>query len=189
LSPFFLDLPPEKVYNNDSFQTVLPKRMWKMMKGGRLFVPVLMVSLFGFSGYATAGATATQVVKISVAPFAVISLGGDGGKNWTRLVVDGTGITTGSQELKWSTNLKGTRITIQSSLAADEQDYILRARAINLNSRGKSKGWVNVNKEPSDIISDIAQEIGSCSLEYEALPRTGGKSGRDEHVLIYTITE
>ena len=160
-----------------------------MMKGGRLFVPVLMVSLFGFSDYATARATATQVVTIREMPFAVISLGGDGWKNWTWLTVDGTGITTGSQELKWSTNLKSTRITIQSNLAADEQDYILRARAINLNSRGKSKGWVNVNNEPSDIISDIAQEIGSCSLEYEALPRIGAKSGRDEHILIYTITE
>ena len=160
-----------------------------MMKSGRLFVPVLVVSLFGFSGYATAGTTAKQVVTIRTTPFAVISLGGDGGKNWTRLVVDDTGITTGSQELKWSTNLKGTRITVQSNLAADEQDYILRARAINLNSRGTSKGWVNVNKEPSDIISDIAQEIGSCSLEYEALPKIGGKAGRDEHILIYTITE
>jgi hypothetical protein len=160
-----------------------------MMKSGRLFVPVLMVFLFGFSDYAIAGATATQVVTIRVAPFAVISLGGDGGKNRTRLVVDGTGITTGSQELKWSTNLKGTRITVQSNLAADEQDYILRARAINLNSRGTSKGWVNVNKEPSDIINDIALEIGSCSLEYEALPRIGGKAGRDEYILIYTITE
>ncbi len=48
-----------------------------MMKSGRLFVPVLMVFLFGFSDYAIAGATATQVVTIRVSPFAVISLGGD----------------------------------------------------------------------------------------------------------------
>ncbi len=160
-----------------------------MMKSGGLFVSFLMVFLLGFSGYAAAGATATQVVTIRTTSFAVISLGGKDGKNWTRVVVDETGITAGNQELKWSTNLKDTRITVQSDLAADQQNYILRARAINLKSSGKSKGWVNVSKEPSDIISDMAQEIGSCSLEYEALPRKGIKSGRDEHTLIYTITE
>jgi len=160
-----------------------------MMKRWKPFVPVLMVFLFGFSDYAIAGATATQVLTIRVAPFAVISLGGDGGKNWTRLVVDGTGITTGSQELKWSTNLKGIRVTVQSNLATDEQDYILKVRAVKLNSGGTSRDWVNINKEPSDIINDIALEIGSCSLEYEALPRIGGRAGRDEHILTYTITE
>jgi hypothetical protein len=161
-----------------------------MMKGWRLFVPVLMVFLFGFPNYTlAAGATTTQVITIKVEPFAVISLGGTGGKYWTWLVVDETGITTGSQELKWSTNLEGIRVTVQSNLAADEQDYILRVRAVNLNSRGTSKGWVNINKEPSDIINDIAREIGSCSLEYEALPRISGKAGRDKHILTYTITE
>jgi hypothetical protein len=161
-----------------------------MMKRWPLFVPVLMAFLFGFPNYTLfAGATATQVVTIRMEPFAVILLGDAGGGNWTRLAVDRTGITTGSQELKWSTNLKGIRVTVQSNLAADEQDYILKVRAVKLNSRGTSKGWVNVNKEPSDIINDIEQEIGSCSLEYEALPGISGKAGRDEHILTYTITE
>ncbi len=160
-----------------------------MMKRWVLLAPVLIVFLFGFPNYAIAGATATQVVTIRVVPFAVISLGGAGGKNWTWLVVDETGITTESQELKWSTNLEGIRVTVQSNLTVDEQDYILSVRAVNLNSKGTSKGWVNINKEPSDIINNIALEIGNCSLEYEALPRISGKTGRDEHILTYTITE
>jgi len=160
-----------------------------MMKRRRLFVLVLMVFLFVFPNYVIASTTATQVITIRVAPFAVISLGGAGGKNWTWLVVDETGITTEGQELKWSTNLEGIRVTVQSNLAADEHDYILRVRAVNLNSRGTSKGWVNINKEPLDIINDIAREIGSCSLEYKAFPRISGQAGRDEHILTYTIAE
>jgi hypothetical protein len=161
-----------------------------MMKRWRLFVLVLTVFLFGLPDYAfSASATTAQVVTITVEPFAVISLGDTGGKNWTWLVVDRTGITTGSQELKWSTNLEGIRVTVQSNLAADEQDFVLRVRAVNLNSKGTSKGWVNINKGPSDLITDIAREIGGCSLEYEASPKISGKAGRDEHILTYTITE
>lgn len=161
-----------------------------MMKRWRLFVAVLMVSLFGSPDYVfSAGATATQVVTVTVEPFAVISLGDTGGKNWTWLVVDKTGITTGSQDLKWSTNLEGIRVTVQSNLPADQQDYVLKVRAASLNSNGTSKGWVNINKGPSELITDIARETGGCFLEYKASPKISKKARHDEHIITYTITE
>jgi hypothetical protein len=187
---FSLDLQTEKVYNNRAFKRFYKRWVCKMMKGWRLSVLLVMAFLLGFPDYAlSAGATTTQVVTIRVEPFAVISLGDTRGQNWTWLVVDRTGITTGSQELKWSTNLEGIRVTVQSNLPTDQQDYILRVRAVSSNSKGTSKGWVNIDKEPSDIITDIVREIGSCSLEYEASPKISGKAGCDEHILTYTITE
>ena len=161
-----------------------------MMKRWRLFVLVLMGFLFGLPHYALAAtAAAIQVVTVRVEPFAVISLIGTGGENSTWLAVDSTGITTGSQELKWTTNLEGMRVAVQSNLATGEQDYILRVRAINLNSKGTSKGWVVINEEPSNLITAITREIGGCSLEYEAWPKISEKAGPEEHIITYTITE
>jgi len=124
-----------------------------------------------------------------VEPVAVIALVGTGGGNWTWLVVDSAGITTGSQELTWTTNLEGMRVTVQSNLATDEQDYILRVRAVDLNSKGTSKGWVIITDGPSNLITGIAREFGGCGLEYEASPKISGKPGRDEHIITYTITK
>lgn len=164
------------------------------MKSWRLYVLPLCVFLFGLPNYVlAASAAATHVVTIRVEPFAIISLVGTGGQNWTWLVVDSTGgppgITTASQELKWTTNLEGMRVTVQSNLTADEQDYILKVRAVNLNSKGKLRGWVIINEESSNLITGITREIGGCCLEYEASPKIGEKRGRDKHIITYTITE
>jgi len=160
------------------------------MKSWRLYVLVPMIFLFGLPIYTlAASATATQVVTIKVEPFAVISLVDTGGKNSTWLAVDGAVITTGSQELKWTTNLEGMKVTVQSNLTTDQQDYTLRVRAVSLNSKGTSKGWVVVNEEPSNLITGITREIGGCRLEYDASPKIGEKEGRQEHIIIYTITE
>jgi hypothetical protein len=179
------------------------------MRTQRLFILALMV--LGLPSYALATiSTATQVITITTEPFAVIALEGTGGKNSTSLLVDSTGITTAhtcrpfkqafgiaggnasageNQNLKWSTNLKGMRVTVQSNLAADKQHYLLKVRAKNLNSMGSSKGWVVINQEPSSLITDIAGEIGGCSLEYEASSKISEETGCDEHTITYTITE
>ncbi len=160
------------------------------MRSWRLYVLPLCVFLFGLPIYVlAASATATQIITIRVEPFAVISLVDTGGKNSAWLVVDSTGITTVSQELEWTTNLEGMRVAVQSNLVADEQDYILRVRAVNLKSKGTSKGWVIINEEPSDIIAGVTREVGGCSLQYEALPKIIENPGRDEHIITYTITE
>lgn len=164
--------------------------MCGMMKRCGLYVLPLCVLLLGLSNYVSAAsATVTHVITIRVEPVAVIALVGTGGENWIRLVVDSAGITTVSQKLKWTTNLEGMRVTIQSNLATDEQDYILRVRAVDLNSEGTSKGWVIINDEPSSLITGITREIGNCGLEYGASPEVSGKPGRDEHIITYTITE
>jgi len=161
-----------------------------MMKRWLLYIAPLGVFLFCLPKYALASsATVTQVVTIRVEPFAVISLVGTGGESWTWLVVDSEGITTGSQELTWTTNLEGIRITVQSNLATDKQDYILRVRAVELNSTGTSKGWVIINDEPSNLITGIIREIGGCCLEYKASPKTNVKASHDEHIITYTIAE
>lgn len=161
-----------------------------MMKRCNLYVLPLCVLLLGLPALAlAASATAIQVVTIRVEPFAVLSLVGTGRENRTWLVVDSTGITTTSQELKWTTNLEGMKVTVQSNLAADEQDYILKVRAVNLNSKCTSKGWVTINEEPSNLITGITREIGGCSLQYEASLKIIENPGRDEHIITYTITE
>ena len=160
------------------------------MKRSVLYVLPLCVLLLGLTNYAlAASATATQVITIRVEPVAVIALVGTGGENWTWLVVDSAGVTTGSQELTWTTNLEGMRVAVQSNLTADEQDYILRVRAVALNSKGTSKGWVIITDKPSNLITGITRKIGSCSLEYEASPKISGNPGRNEHIITYTITE
>lgn len=160
------------------------------MKRRALYAWVLILFLSGLPSYAPAiGTTATHVVKIKSNPLAVMSLAGTGGRNWTRLVVDKTGITTENQELKWTTNLEDMKVTVQSNLARDKQDYILRVRAVNLNSNGISKGWVVVGERPSNLITGIALETGGCSLGYQAAPKISEKPGHDEHIITYTITE
>ena len=81
------------------------------------------------------------------------------------------------------------RVTVQSNLPTDQQDYILRARAVSLDSKGTSKGWVMIKNIPSDLITGIGREIGGCFLQYEASPKISGKPGHDEHIITYTITE
>ena len=140
------------------------------MKRCGLYVLPLCVLLLGLPNYVSAAsATATQVITIKVEPIAVIALVGTGGQNCTRLVVNSAGITTTNQELKWTTNLEGMRVTVQSNLATNEQDYLLKVRAVDLNSEGTSKGWVIVTDEPSNLITGITRECGSCGLEYEVV--------------------
>jgi len=160
------------------------------MKRRVLYAWVLILLLCCLASYAPAiGTTATHVVSIKSNPLAVLALAGTGGRNRTGLVVDETGITAENQELKWTTNLEDMKVTVQSNLATDEQDYILRVRAVNLNSNGISKGWVIVRERPSNLITGIALETGGCSLEYQASAKIIEKRGRDEHTITYTITE
>ena len=161
-----------------------------MMRRWLLYFVPLCVFLFGLTNYTlAAGTTATHIITIRVEPVAVVALVGTGGQNCARLVVDSTGITTTSLELKWTTNLEGMRVTVQSNLATDEQDYILRVQTVDINSKGTSKGWGIINDEPSNLIAGITREFGSCGLEYEALPKISEKLGRDEHIITYTIAE
>jgi len=160
------------------------------MKRCSLYVLLLCVLLLGLPNYAqAASATATQVVTLRVEPFAVISLVGTGGKNSTRLIIDRAGITTVSQELKWTTNLEGMRVTVQSNRPTGEQHYVLKVRAVNLNTKGTSKGWVIINEKPSSLITGITREVGGCCQEYEASPKNSKKAEREEHIITYTITE
>jgi hypothetical protein len=160
------------------------------MKSRWLYILVAMIFLLCLPIYATAtSATATQKVTLKVEPFAVISLVGTGEKNSTWLVVDGAAITTPSKELEWTTNLEGMKVTVQSNLATDQQDYTLRVRAVSLNSKGTSNDWVVVNEEPSILITGITREIGGCFLEYDALSKVSEKPRRQEHIITYTITE
>ncbi len=155
-----------------------------------IYASVLMVFLFGFPNDALASnVTATHIVAVRAKPFAVISLRVSRGESTTELVVDSTGIATESYELKWSTNLEGMRVTVQSNLATNEQDYILRVQAVDLDSKGTSKGWVMIKNIPSNLITGIGHEIGGCSIEYKASPKIRGKAVRDEHIITYTITE
>ena len=154
-----------------------------------IYVSVLMFFLFGFPNDVLAfNVTAPHIVTVRAKPFAVISLRGSRGENTTGLVVDSAGIATESYELKWSTNLEGMRVTVQSNLATNEQDYILRVQAVDLDSKGTSKGWVMIKNIPSNLITGIGSEIGGCSIEYKASPKIRGKAVRDEHIITYTLS-
>jgi len=160
------------------------------MNKASLCVLALIVFLFALSDYAlAASATAVHVVTVRVEPFAVISLVGGSRANSASLVVDGKGVSTASRQLRWSTNLEGMRVTVQSNLPTNEQDYILRVRTVHLNSKGRSRGWVIIDERASTLITGVGREVGGCSLEYEASPKIAGKTGCDEHIITYTITE
>jgi hypothetical protein len=133
--------------------------------------------------------TANHIVEIKCQPIAVISLTGTSGRNCAWLTVDDTGITTESQELNWTTNLERARITVQTNLKTDEQDYIIQVQASRLNSKGSSEGWVTISQESSNFITGICREIGGCFLQYRAFPKFSEKSGHDEHIITYTIIE
>lgn len=165
----------------------LPNRRKKEIQMKRwICVLVATVLFWGLSTTALTTSSATQTITIGVEAMAVLSLVGTDGESWTWLVVDDTGIITGSSELRWTTNLN-VKVTVQSILITDEQSYVLKVRCVELNSGGTSEGWAIINEEPSDFISGIALEIGGCFLEYEALLKDGKIAGRDEHIITYTI--
>ena len=161
-----------------------------MLKRCGLCVLIISILIFGLAEYTMAGsATAAHVVTTKVEPVAILSLTETIGVNWTRLIVDVTGINTKKQNLEWTTNLEGMRVTVHSNLATDEMNYILRVRAVSLDSKGRSTGWVVVDNKPSALITGIAREVGGCSVEYEASPKTDRETDRDDHIITFTITE
>ncbi len=146
-----------------------------------MFLLVLPVGVF-------AGDTATQTVRYKIEPIAVIALAGTGENNQTLLIVNDSGVATGSRELKWTTNLEQVKVTVHSNLTFDEQNYLLKVRAVGTNTEGVLNGWVTVTEEPSELIKGISREIGGCSLEYQASPKTSAPE-EDEHIIVFTITE
>ena len=160
------------------------------MKRRYLFISVLVFLVFVPSSLIlTAGSSAVHTVEVISRPVTVISFAGADGRNWTRLVVDDAGVIADNQQLVWTTNCENVKVTVQSNLGGDKQNYILKVRAIKLDSKGISRGWVVISDESSNLITDIAREIGGCSLEYQASPKASGNTEPDEHIITYTITE
>ena len=160
------------------------------MKKRLLFISVLICLIFVPRNPALiAGTSASHTVEVRNKSVTVISFVEADERNWTKLVVDDANVITENQQLVWTTNCDGIRVTVQSNLGVDEQNYILKVRAIKLDSNGTSRDWVVVNNESSNLITGIAREIGGCSLEYRAKPKVNRKTEPDEHIIIYTITE
>jgi len=160
------------------------------MKRRLLFISVLICLVFVPNNPALVASTSvTHTVEVRSRPVTVISFAGTSGKNWTRLVVDDTGVITENRQLLWTTNCEGVKVTVQSNMGTDQQDYNLLVRAVNLNSNGISRGWVVVSDKSSNLITGIVREIGGCSLEYQAKPKARKKTEPDEHIITYTITE
>ncbi len=140
-------------------------------------------------GNVFAGNTATQTLMIIIEPIAIISLG-NGGSNQTWLTVDETGIATGSNEVKWTTNLEKLAVYVQSNLAPEQQHNLLQVRATKmdtLNTKGTLNGWATISDQPSTIITNITREIGGCLLEYQAFAKNA-KLEADAHIITFTIT-
>ena len=150
---------------------------------------IAIIFLFFFVGKVFATNTISQTIKITIEPIAVISLG-DGGSNQTWLTVDETGIATGSNVVKWTTNLERLTVYIQSDLAPEQQHNWLQVRATKtdkLDTGGTLKGWVTIGNQPSALITNITREIGGCLLEYQAFPKTA-EPKVDKHIIILTIS-
>jgi hypothetical protein len=151
---------------------------------------ITTIILFLLVGKAFAASTASQTIQIIIEPVAVISLG-DGGSNQTWLTVDEKGVATGSDVVKWTTNMERLTVYIQSNLAPEQQNNLLQARAIQmdkLKTKGTLEGWVTVNNQPSALVTNITREYGGCAIEYQASPKNAEPKA-DEHIIMLTISE
>lgn len=159
---------------------------------GRLTKFSLVVFLIGFSllphGQA-AGDTDTHLVKINVQPITLLAVAGASKLNETHLIVNTAGIITKAKQLKWTTNQTGLKITVQSDLPTENQNYRLQIKAVKLDSNAESNGWVTVTDKPVSIIEGISTEIGNCAIKYKAEKKTDKPQHPDNHTILYTLTE
>ena len=90
---------------------------------------VIIATIFVFFFVSKVFATniANQTITITIEPIAVIAIG-DGKSNQTWLTVDEAGVATGSNTVKWTTNLENLSVCIQSNLASEQQSNLLQVR-------------------------------------------------------------
>lgn len=160
------------------------------MRGVRVFLFILFCLAAVCVRWAMcASDRAEQTITVTIEPFALVGLAD---KEWAsegRVTVDAEGVTAEGQELGWVTNLKEMRITVESNLPSEGQNYVLEACAEKIVGNGMSSGWVILNDEPAAIVSGVSVEQGGCVVKYRAAAKKEGDGGADEHIVIYTITE
>lgn len=155
----------------------------------KLFLFVILAAFSLLSSIPASGNSDAHLVQINVEPVTVLSIAGNSNLNETSVIVDAKGVTTEGKQLKWTTNQRGLKITVQSDLLVENQNYRLQIKAVKLDSHAKSNGWVAVTERPASIINDISTEFGNCSIKYKASKRTDKNLHSDHHTILYTITE
>jgi len=159
-----------------------------------LFLILLPRISFGQT-YGTASHNVTVIVNaitvISVTPTTVPTLTIPGGA--TAVVtagVDQMTVTDNTTVLKWGTNQTLRKITIYTSLASPL--YTLQVLATNIvatpGTAGLAAGQFTISTLAQDLITNLAQSSGHCTLVYTGVALASKGIGTDSHTLTLTIT-
>jgi hypothetical protein len=93
-----------------------------------------------------------------------------------------------SASLAWSTNAQDRKITVESDLV--DPRYALTVRAFDVTGNGAAVGTAQLDAAAGaqDLITGIAAESATCSLEYEANALVADGIGSETHTVTYTLT-
>jgi hypothetical protein len=105
---------------------------------------------------------------------------------------DAMTVTDNTCLLKWGTNSSAKKVTIYTSLSTPI--YTLKVLATNLVINGtilspapQSVGEVTISPSVQDLLTNIANSSGHCTLQYTGISLASQGIGNDSHTLTLTI--
>ena len=89
-------------------------------------------------------------------------------------------------DLKWTTNVSGKKITVQTGLGSPQ--FTIKVVAQNITS-GTAAPEITLSTTAADFVTGIANAAGSCDLCYTAIAPVTAGTGTDVHQVTYTYTD
>jgi len=147
----------------------------------------LAVAAFAQRASAQVFGSTAHTVTVQVAPITVIgvdlaaltlqiSSGTPGQETMT--------VTDATSKLLWGTNSSNQKITANTDNAAPLFD--LRLVAVNPTG-GSVTSEFSLSTTPHDLLLNVGQSLGSCTLQYRGVALASQAPGSDTHVITFTV--
>lgn len=148
-----------------------------------------IIVIFSFAKLSFAANTDSHTVTVTVGTVNEIAITG-GGLILTIDSVDFTA-TDSTCSLDWATNQTSKKVTVATTVGVPPQLFGLTVEATGIVGGGASSGVVTLSHGAAaqDLMTGISEEIGGCTLLYEASAAPDQGTGTDVHTVTYTLTD
>ena len=132
-----------------------------------------------------------HTVTVEVAPVSALSVSGGG----IALVIDAQQAVAGRADMQvidatsslfWRVNGRSKKVTAHTDQQAPQ--FTLEVAALNPTAGTAAPGGA-LSTVPRDLLLDIGKTEGSTTIRYTGVARAEEGTGRDQHLITFTITQ
>lgn len=159
-----------------------------MMKKTVIWLMAIIV-IFSFAKLSFAANTDSHTVTVAVGTVNEIAVTGGG----IILTIDPVDFkaTDSTCSLDWATNETSKKVTVETAVGGGTQLFGLTVEATGMSGLGTPVGVVTLTHGAAaqDLVTGVSEEIGGCTLSYEASADPAQGTGNDVHTVTYTLID